>query len=111
MVIELPGGNRIELDHGRMVRSVAGPLDGQQSFEGVLKPPRRFGDLTQYDTQLATMCDDLVPLGADLADELGCIAAYLDAQSHHVEIIHCDGTLSVPSRPLPSFSPTRSTPL
>ena len=96
MVIELGEGNRIELDHGRMVRTFAGPLDGQLPLESNAPNPLPFDHC------------DLAPLSVDLADELGCIAAFLDAQAHHVTLIHCDGPLSVSATQLPSFTPTRS---
>ncbi len=96
MVIELGEGNRIELDHGRMVRTFAGPLDGQLPLESNVPNPLPFDDC------------HFAPLSVDLADELGCIAAYLDAQADHVTLIHCDGPLSVSATPLPSFTPTRS---
>ena len=43
-------------------------------------------------------------LGA-LADEVGCVAGWLDAQAARIRLEHCDGGLSSCVASLPSFQP------
>jgi DNA polymerase-3 subunit epsilon len=45
------------------------------------------------------------PLARELADELGCIAAWLDRTAPTLVIEHCDGVLSSTLPALPSFTP------
>ena len=45
------------------------------------------------------------PLPRDLADEVGCIAGWLDAEAARVRLEHCDGGLAWVVEPLPTFQP------
>jgi hypothetical protein len=45
------------------------------------------------------------PLPLALADEVGCIAGWLDAEAARVRLEHCDGGLASRVGPLPSFQP------
>jgi DNA polymerase-3 subunit epsilon len=45
------------------------------------------------------------PLPLALADEVGCIAGWLDAEAARVRLEHCDGGLASLVDPLPSFRP------
>ncbi len=47
------------------------------------------------------------PLPHHLADEVGVIAGWLDAEADRVRLLHCDGELSWPLARLPSFAPGR----
>jgi DNA polymerase-3 subunit epsilon len=55
---------------------------------------------------LVTVQDDLtLPLARDAADEVSCIAAWLDQEAHRVELLDCDGSLASPVTPIPRFEP------
>jgi DNA polymerase-3 subunit epsilon len=88
--LALPGGVRAELRNGVLARAwscddlVLGLEDG-----GVEVPPAEG------------------PLPCHLADEVGCVAGWLDAEAGRVRLEHCDGELALPARPLPSFEPAR----
>ena len=43
------------------------------------------------------------PIPRDLADELHCVAAWLDGESHRLRLEHCDGTLADPLVRIPTF--------
>ena len=43
------------------------------------------------------------PIPRDLADELHCVAAWLDGESHRLRLEHCDGTLADPLARIPTF--------
>jgi len=45
------------------------------------------------------------PLPCDVADEVGCIAGWLDAEAGRVRLEHCDAGLASIVEPLPSFQP------
>jgi hypothetical protein len=47
------------------------------------------------------------PLPSHLADEVSCVAAWLDAEAARLRLEHCDGGLATPACPLPSFDPRR----
>lgn len=84
-----------ELDHGRLVSS---RRDGALSI-GLPLPP-------------SAMVDPNLPLPREAADETLCIARFIDANSHRIDLLSCTGEWSQPCGPLPSFdarkSPTRS---
>ena len=44
-------------------------------------------------------------LERDVADELMCIAAWLEREAHRVRLARCDHGLADPYPPLPSFEP------
>ena len=45
------------------------------------------------------------PVPRHLADELACVASWLDAEAAHVRVVRCEGELSSPSAPLPRYEP------
>jgi DNA polymerase-3 subunit epsilon len=47
------------------------------------------------------------PIPRDIADELNCVAAWLDSESHLLRLEYCDGTLADPLARIPSFRPSR----
>jgi DNA polymerase-3 subunit epsilon len=79
MVLELPGGVGVELDGGRLVRSWTG---------AALPLPLEQG-----------------PLPHHAADEMACIASWLDKEAHRVRVISCDGELASAVTALPSLRP------
>jgi DNA polymerase-3 subunit epsilon len=79
MVLELPGGVGVELDGGRLVRSWTGAA-------------------------LPLPLDD-GPLPHHAADEVACIASWLDREAHRVRVVSCDGELASAVAALPSLRP------
>jgi len=56
----------------------------------------------------ATFCDGAVtagPLPRELADEVGCVAAWLDAEAPRLRLVACDGELASPLPRLPTYEP------
>jgi DNA polymerase-3 subunit epsilon len=45
------------------------------------------------------------PIPRDIADELNCVAAWLESESHLLRLEHCDGTLADPLTRIPTFRP------
>jgi hypothetical protein len=93
------GGARAELREGRLVR--CGPPDGQLAFDASdttsTEPPR-----------LLVGADRLAsPLPRELADELACVASYLETEARRVRLVHSEGGLSSPYPRLPSFEPAK----
>jgi DNA polymerase-3 subunit epsilon len=86
VVVELAGGVAVELDGGRMVRTWTGGA-----------PPLPLGDLR-------------LPLPHRDADEVACIAAWLDKEAHRVRLVSCDGELTSPVAALRRFTPTDASP-
>jgi DNA polymerase III subunit epsilon len=80
--LEIPGCEPAEICDGRLV--VPGALD-----LGPAVPP----------------ADQ--PLPRELADELQCIAGWLDQRAHRVRLLHCEGELASSLPPLPTFTPRR----
>jgi DNA polymerase-3 subunit epsilon len=81
LVIELDGGEHIELHNGVLASLALLPVD----------PPARDG-----------------PLARDLADELAVVSAWLRDDRGRIRIVSCDGTLAFPLPAGPSFEPRRS---
>ena len=91
MRLELPGQGGAELEEGRLVRAW-GPGDVFDD-EGVI-----IGQLFPEPTSLP-------PLDRELADELNCVAAWLDRSAHQLSLEHCDGVFASALPQLPSFAP------
>ena len=91
MRLELPGQGGAELEEGRLVRAW-GPGDVFDD-EGVI-----IG-------QLFPEPSSLPPLDRELADELNCVAAWLDRSAHQLSLEHCDGVFASALPQLPSFAP------
>ena len=81
VVVERPGQFRAEVQNGVLLR--CWPVDADPplaGFDNIEAPP------------LAPEAD--MPLRADLVDEIGCIARWLDAEADQVRVVHCDGGLA-----------------
>jgi DNA polymerase-3 subunit epsilon len=92
LVVEEPGGEQSQLDQGRLVcASVSSP---SALFPAALFPsmPPPFVPLT-------------LPVSTDVADELACVASWLDARASRLRVIDCDGGLAWPLPRLPRFEP------
>ena len=85
----------VSLDHGRL-----------QSAWGVGELPN-LGLPTTTDDRLFKGGEPLAPLDRELADELGCIAAWLDKNAPDLTLDHCDGVLTSALPALPSFAPRK----
>lgn len=89
--LELPDQGGAELEEGRLVRAW-GPGDVFDD-EGVM--------IGKLFAEPAT----LPPLDRELADELNCVAAWLDRSAHQLSLDHCDGIFVSALPQLPSFAP------
>lgn len=104
VVVEVDGRSRAELDHGRLVRTwsltdrgaeaIPLPLDLDPAAPDHLRAP-----LPQDPTQPGA------PLPKALADELACVAAWLDRAGARVRIVEAEALLVPAGPPLPSFEP------
>jgi len=97
LVLGLPGGT-VELRAGRLVRSLGDPALGEAlPFEvGPEVGP----------AEGATSDRPLRPVATELADELTCVAAWLEREAHRLRVVSCDGELSSALWPLPRFQPS-----
>jgi DNA polymerase-3 subunit epsilon len=89
--LEVRGEGGIELDRGRLVRAWA---DGQPPLDelpldadGLAAPPRDG------------------PLSGALADELQCVAGWLDGRAGRIQLLHCADGLAEALPAVPSFAP------
>ncbi len=90
--VSLAGGGGVDLCDGVFLRAWPAPLPGELSFEpGVL------------DRGCAAPVEGPVP--RHLADEISCIAGWLEQEARGIRIEHCDGALAVPTCPVASFQP------
>ncbi len=89
LVVETGGGGA-ELWRGRLVRSWVGSQMAHPLPIGAPEAPDA-GD----------------PLPRDLADELSCVASWLDRSAAKLRVVHCTGGLASPLPRLPSFDPAR----
>ena len=93
--IELGPLGGVALDHGRL-----------QSAWGEGELPRLGLPATTTDRLLRSE-EPLAPLDRELADELGCIASWLEKNAPDLTLDHCDGVLSSTLPALPSFTPRK----
>lgn len=95
MIDDLRGAQRLDLqvgevvfhvDHGRLLDAhIRGTLTAALPL-----PPPAAAPLDR-------------PLPRQAADETLCIARFIEANSHRITLLHCDGPYSQPLAPLPSF--------
>lgn len=106
VVIETGDRHRAELEGGRLVQA------WQVSRQGVtvvplpldLDPEAPDPDPVAPALPLVDPAD--VPLPKAMADELACVASWLDKESGRLRVLHADGALTSPYPPLPAFEPT-----
>jgi DNA polymerase-3 subunit epsilon len=98
LVVDVRGSGGAELVHGRLVRAWAGHGAGSQpsllELDGTCGP----ADLSELEPDR--------PIPKHLADELQCVASWLDERAPRVRILHCDEGLSSTLPVVPSFAPT-----
>jgi DNA polymerase-3 subunit epsilon len=97
LVVDVRGTGGAELVRGRLVRAWGAGPSSQPSLlelEGTCGP----GDPTEL------VPDQPIP--KHLADELHCVASWLDERAPRVRIVHCDEGLASHLPVVPSFTPT-----
>ncbi len=94
MVLDLPDGGGAELRRGRLVD--AWPVDDEAGD--------RSGTSRQPALDAVELPSDHGPLPLAMADELSCVAAWLDDNAHRLRLVHVDGELASPLPALPSFA-------
>ncbi|QXC62315.1 DEDD exonuclease domain-containing protein [Aquihabitans sp. G128] len=104
VVVELGGRSGAELDHGRLVR--AWRIDRT----GIVALPLPLDlDPAAPDSLSAPLGDDPsgpgLPVPKALADELACVAAWMDKEAARIRVIHSDRGLASAYPALPSFEP------
>jgi DNA polymerase-3 subunit epsilon len=83
ITLEIPGEGRSVVERGRLV------VDGTLSFGG--------------DVEIAEVAATGGPLPCDLADEVACVAAWLEAKAGRYRLLDCDEGLAWPLPRLPRF--------
>jgi len=104
VVVELGGRSGAELDHGRLVRA------WRIGADGIVPLPLPLDlDPSAPDALSAPLGDDPsapgLPVPKALADELACVAAWLDKEAARIRVVHTDRGLSSPYPALPSYDP------
>jgi len=92
LVLDVPGQGGAELVRGRLVSTWA---PGSAHLPDVSDA---LGD--EPDALVADR-----PLPRELADELACVASWLEGAAERVRVVQCEGGLSLPFPRLPSFAP------
>src|SRR3954447_22440881 len=87
--LDLGPGRRVELDGGRLRRAWS---DGELPSSVACGPPH---------------ASDTSWLPPALADELSCVAAWLEKNGRRVRLVHCDGVLASPLPALPELAGRR----
>jgi DNA polymerase-3 subunit epsilon len=104
VVVEVDGRSRAEILRGRLVRTWT------MTKQGITAVPLPLDlDPSAPDHLQAPLPDDPTapgaPLPKALADELACVAQWLDRSGNRIRVIHADGALTPSGPPLPSFEP------
>ncbi|MCU1353080.1 MAG: exonuclease, polymerase epsilon subunit family [Acidimicrobiales bacterium] len=106
IVVEVPGRSGAELRHGRLVRSwslgARGPVDVPLPLDLDPAAPEAADQ-----GPVASAAGHPQPLPRELADELMCVASWLDREAAKIRLVHCDAGLSSPFPALPSFAARR----
>lgn len=112
VVVELDGRSRAELRRGRLVKTWTVTAEGIAAVPLPINldpaAPDHFGlGLGRSDTEVPPALDPLVdPIPKALADELSCVASWLDRQAHRLVVVHADADPLATGPPLPTFKPT-----
>ena len=110
VVVEAGDQHRAELDGGRLVQAWQVSRTGVTALPLPLDLDPVAPDTLRSSSATVAGCDDdpaARPLPTALADELACVAAWLDKEGPRLRIVHADGELTPPHPPLPSFEPAR----
>jgi DNA polymerase III subunit epsilon len=94
LVVEVPGQGGAVLDGGRLLRAW-GPE----------------GAVAALDLEAAPdPAPPSLPLARHLADEVACVAAWLDREAHRIRVLECEGELSSATGLVPRFEPRQRLP-
>jgi DNA polymerase-3 subunit epsilon len=113
LVVELDGHGGAEVVDGRLVDAWSS-VDGRRRLPTTAPPVPVSLTMTTLDVPQPDLpfpagtpvaYERPPPCPRDLADEVLCVARWLDAEAHRVRILHCDGGLSSPLPVLASFRP------
>ncbi|MEX1218232.1 MAG: DEDD exonuclease domain-containing protein [Acidimicrobiales bacterium] len=103
-----------QLRHAGRLQIDLGPLGGVILDHGRLQSAWGFGELpalnvlSQLPHHLIEHLETSAPLDRELADELGCISAWLDRTAPELTIDHCEGVLASVLPSLRSFTPKKA---
>ena len=98
--LELPDGSGAELESGRLLRAWApNPAPDALPFE---RPDPVAHEGASTDPHVP-----LPPLPRELADELACVAAWIEQRAHELNLEHCDGEFASAFPAVASFRPRR----
>jgi len=104
VVVELGGRSRAELDHGRLVGAWT------ITRHGITPLPLSL-DLDSAAPASGAPGHDLSapgqPVPKAMADELACVAAWLDKEAGRIRVVHSDRGLASPYPALPSYRPAK----
>ena len=107
VVIELAGWGGAELSGGRLLQSWAS--DGQAPLPWRACDPQATSPTQPTLAAVPSWCS--APPDRSEADELACVATWLDREAHRVRIVHADGGLASPYPVLPTFEAGRARPM
>lgn len=98
-VVVRVGGVTNELEDGRLVRAFTGD-----------QPPLALSVSGEPTWTALPLLPAMAPVSPppvrrELADELACVASWLDREAHRVELVACDGELASPADRLPRYRP------
>lgn len=97
VVVEVDGRSRTELRQGRLVRAWTVSRHGIEAMPLPLDLDPAAPDHVEAHVT--------APLPKALADELACVAQWLDRQGHRITIVQADADPRAAGPPLPSFQP------
>jgi DNA polymerase-3 subunit epsilon len=110
LVLEVGGRSGAELDHGRLVRSWVIGAEGSRDVPLPLDL-----DPAAPDSLRATLAADPdapgSPLPKSVADELACVAAWLDKEAGRIRVVHADEGLASAYPALDTYEPRNAVPL
>lgn len=102
VTITIDGATGAELDHGRLVRA------WQVTSRGIAAVPLPLDLDPAAPDRLVPGSEPGTPLPSALADELACVAGWIDRESARIEVVRSDGPLFVDGPPLPTFEPAKT---
>jgi DNA polymerase III subunit epsilon len=106
VVVEVPGSTRIELQAGRLTRSWTAGTDDEPSLP--FSPEAGLPSEATEPAPTLLPRPFPAPLARDVADEITCVAAWLDGQAHRFELVSTDHPFASLLPRVPSFEPGRA---
>jgi len=105
LVVELGGRSGAELDHGRLVRAWVIGSDGQRDMPLPLDLDPASAEHAASPRAEVPAADAGEPIPKSLADELACVAAWLDKEAGRIRVVHADHGLTSAYPALASYEP------